>query len=81
MSGNLKIKFKLKKPVGVKEDGNNQNAQCFEQVEVVPKNIGIRSFKSPLYKCANTIVQGKPQTQPEIGPFPDARYVLNKFQA
>ncbi len=56
VAGNLKIKFKLKEPVGVKEDGNNKNAQRFEQVKVVPKNIRLWIFKPPLYKCANAIV-------------------------
>ncbi len=81
MSRNLKVKFEFKEPVRIEKDGNNENAQRFQKVKIIPENIGVWCFESPLNKSTNAIVQSIPQTQPHIGPFPDSRYVFNKFQA
>jgi len=81
MPGNLNVQIELKKPIGVEKDGHNQDAKGFQKVKIIPKDVGIWGFQPPLYKSSNTVVKGIPQTQPEIGPFPDTRYVFNKFQA
>jgi hypothetical protein len=40
----LKVDAKFKKPVGIKENPDDQNAQRFKKVKRVPENVCIRIF-------------------------------------
>ena len=69
------------KQMGPQENEDDKNAQCFKQKKSVPQNIGSGVNKFPFKKSANGKIKGIPNTNEEIGPSPDFRYVIKPFQS
>ena len=72
----LNINAELKEKARVQKNGDNQYTQGFKQIQGIPENEGMGGFKLVLQNGAHPKIEGIPQTEQDISPLPDVRYVV-----
>jgi hypothetical protein len=64
MSGYLDIHTEFEKPVGIKENPDDQDTEGIEQMQSVPENIRMVSVQLIFNKCSYPVIQGVPEAEP-----------------
>src|SRR5690606_19322359 len=76
VTGNLNRNAELKEPVGVQQIADNEYAQHLIQRQCVPEYVGTGVLKLVLQESAHRKIDGVPETEDEVCPFPYPRYIV-----